>query len=179
MYLTICIVFDSRLCLFSNKVRHANKQEIELLHADTYILLSLSVMNCPSKRKVITYLERRDLPAGTFKKNWSVNICVLYLDLIMQLVCTSVQCNCYVQLYCSADDNFVHCSCFVHLNSVQCKDRRTERHLPPLTLTLDYLFKLMFISKDRDLMQINNLQIVFFFVVFVFNKKCGICTYRK
>ena len=80
----------------------------------------------------------------------------------MQLVCTSVQCNCYVQLYCSADDNFVHCSCFVHLNSVQCKDRRIERHLPPLTLTLDYLFKLMFISKDRDLMQINNLQVVFF-----------------
>ena len=62
----------------SNTVWHENKQKIELLHVGTYILLYLSVMNCPSKRQVISDHVRRVLLAWTFKKNWPVNICILY-----------------------------------------------------------------------------------------------------
>ena len=65
----MCLFVICRLCSFSINVRHENKQDIELLHVDTYVLSYLSVMNCPSKRQVITYLERRVLPAGTFEKN--------------------------------------------------------------------------------------------------------------
>ena len=59
MFFFVLVVF----VFSSNTVRHENKQKIELLHMGNYILLYLSVMNCPSKRQVITDHVRRVLLA--------------------------------------------------------------------------------------------------------------------
>ena len=125
MCLFILVVFVYFLIKCGMKTNgKQNQYRWTLLHLIIFVSYELFLKerghNCPCEKSPSCLNIQEELTSQYLCPTSSRNYAAGLYQCTVQLVCTSVQCSCYVQFYSSVDDTVVQCSCFVQLNSVQC-----------------------------------------------------------